>query len=257
MAARQAMLIPYQVRPSEIRYPAKSCFYAGVYFLHLEKCPLIRNLSAAEMLELIQTCFDAEPPDGRAVELSFTGEGEPLVNWRNTTACAEEAARRFPGAITSIRYCFSGIGAAQLLSRARHSHLPVRLQLSLHAARQDVRDRLIPRSAPLTDILAALRAHEGQFSAIELNVVLQEGVNDSDDDLEALMAWGDPNWPVVFNPLLADGKEVVARATARFADSLSAAERIVKVYSSIGSLISRQRVYPLMSATILSRTLPA
>jgi adenine C2-methylase RlmN of 23S rRNA A2503 and tRNA A37 len=197
---------------------------------------------------MVQACFDAEPADGRPVELSFTGEGEPLLNWKSTTSCAEEAARRHAGAITAIRYCFSGIGAVQLLGRARHSQLPVRLQLSLHAARQPVRDQLIPRSQSLDLILKALRSHESQFSAIELNVVLLDGINDTEDDLRALSEWGDPKWPVLLNPRLADGREIVARETTHFAQSLRASGRAVKVYSTIGSLISRQHLYPLMSA---------
>ncbi|KVP16861.1 hypothetical protein WJ84_00885 [Burkholderia ubonensis] len=225
----------------------------GCQFCISKNTPLVRNLSTDELLQMVQTCFEGEPPDDRTVELSFTGEGEPLLNWKNTTACAEEAASRFPGIVTSVRYCFSGIGARQLLSKARHSRLPVRLQLSLHAARQQVRDRLIPRSEPLDVILGALRAHEAQFSAIELNVVLQDGVNDSDEDLRALMEWGDANWPVLLNPLLADGQEIVATETSRFASALRAGGHDVRVYSRVGALISRQRIYPLMAAKALTK----
>jgi adenine C2-methylase RlmN of 23S rRNA A2503 and tRNA A37 len=211
--------------------------------------PLIRNLTTAEMLLLVQTCFDAEPADGRPVDLSFTGEGEPLLNWKNATACAEEAARRHANAFTTVRYCFSGIGASHLLAKARHSQLPVRLQLSLHAARQSVRDQIIPRSQPLAVIMDALRARQADFSAVELNVVLLDGINDTDADLRALVEWGDPAWPVLLNPQVADGQEVIAHATAHFADALRAAGRDVKVYSSIAAQIGRQRIYPMMSAT--------
>jgi len=224
----------------------------GCSFCISKNTPLVRNLTAAEMLAMIRACFDAEPADGRPVELSFTGEGEPLLNWKNTAACAEEAALRYPGVFAGIRYSLSGIGARQLLRQARHSHLPVRLQLSLHAARQSVRDRLIPRSTPLCEIQDALRAHQAQFAAIELNVVLQDGVNDSAADLQALEAWGDSHWPVLLSPQLADGREIVGKATDHFAAALRASGREVKVYSRVGSLISRQRVYPLMSAKTLA-----
>lgn len=220
----------------------------GCTFCVSKDTPLVRNLTVDEMLELVRACFDAAPPDGRAVELSFTGEGEPLLNWKNTTACAEEVVRRYPGVFTGVRYCFSGIGARQLLSRATHSHLPVRLQLSLHAARQAVRDKLIPRSEPLDVILGAVRAHAAQFSAIELNVVLLDDVNDSEADLRALLEWGDARWPILLSPRLADGRELVAQETDRFAATLRGGGREVKVYSRVGALISRQRIYPLMSA---------
>ncbi|HDR9103436.1 TPA: radical SAM protein [Burkholderia vietnamiensis] len=222
----------------------------GCQFCISKDTPLIRNLTASEMLQMVQACFDAESPNGRVVELSFTGEGEALHNWKHTTVCAEAAARRWPGVITAVRYCCSGLGTSKLLAKIAHSHLPVRLQLSLHAARQPVRDNLIPRSEPLDIILAALREHETLFSAIELNVVLQDGLNDGDDDLAALMNWGKPEWPVLLNPLLADGREIVAAQTGRFAEALRAGGRDVRVYSKLGSLISRQRIYTLMSATV-------
>lgn len=225
----------------------------GCSFCVSKDTPLVRNITANEMLEMVRTCFEAAPPDGRAVELSFTGEGEPLLNWKNTTACSEEVARRYPGAFTGVRYCFSGLGARQLLARATHGHLPVRLQLSLHAARQSVRDKLIPRSEPLDVILGAVRAHAAQFSAIELNVVLLDGVNDSDADLQALLAWGDASWPVLLNPRLTDGREIVAQQTNRFSSALKASGREVKVFSRVGALISRQRIYPLMSAKALAQ----
>lgn len=53
----------------------------------------------------------------------------------------------------------------------------------------DMRDRLVRNSAPLPSILAAIEFHEDRFASIELNVVLQDGVNDSDEDLAALAQW--------------------------------------------------------------------
>jgi adenine C2-methylase RlmN of 23S rRNA A2503 and tRNA A37 len=174
--------------------------------------------------------------------------GEPLLNWKNTTSVTKEVVSQYPEVFRAVRYCFSGLAAMQLLPKAQDGQLPVRLQLSLHAARQVVRDSLIPRSESLDVILAALRSSDSQFAAIELNVVLQDGVNDSDADLEALMQWGDASWPILLNPLLADGQEVVASRTRHFAAVLRSAGREVKTYSKVGSLISRQGIYPLMSA---------
>ncbi|MBU9199865.1 radical SAM protein [Burkholderia multivorans] len=240
-----------------ISIPSQLGCHVGCRFCVSKDTPLIRNLTTHEMLQMVQACFDAEPPDDRAVELSFTGEGEGLLNWKYTTACAEEAARRWSGVVTAVRYSCSGLGASKLLANVPHSHLPVRLQLSLHAARQSVRDSLIPRSESLDTILRALRQHEALFASIELNVVLQDGVNDSEEDLLALMTWGDPKWPILLNPLLADGHEIVATQTHRFAAALRAGGRDVKVFSRVGSLISRQRTYPLMSARPARAAAPA
>jgi adenine C2-methylase RlmN of 23S rRNA A2503 and tRNA A37 len=211
------------------------------------RTPLIRNLTSSEMLQLIEACFTALPPDARPVELSFTGEGEPALNWRACAAACAAARERWP-TLTGVRYCFSGLGAPVLLAKLAGGGLPMRLQFSLHAARQDVRDRLIPRSAPLTDILAALQATRARFTAIELNVALQAGQNDSDTDLDALAGWGDPAWPVLLNPLLTEQGAVASPRAGHFAQQLACSGRIVRHYRQVGARISERRVYPLMTA---------
>lgn len=230
-----------------ISVPSQLGCTVGCSFCVSKDAPLVRNLSAGEMLELVQQCLTEIPPDGRPIELSFTGEGEPLLNWRN----AAEVVRglgRLSADFNAVRYCFSGLGAGKLLPRVITAELPVRLQFSLHAARQSVRDQLIPRSSPLDEIHVALLAQKNRFSAIELNVVLQDGVNDSEEDLAALIVWGDPSWPVLLNPVLGDGAKRIAARTDHFEIALRTAGRHVKRYSRIGARISWERIYPLMSA---------
>jgi hypothetical protein len=227
----------------------------GCTFCISRDTPVIRNLTAAEMLEMVRLCLTQEPADGRPLELSFTGEGEAVLNWRETGA----VCRALPALctdFTGVRYCFSGIGADQLLSKLDGGGFPMRLQFSLHAARQEVRDQLVPRSLPLSVILATLRTNAYRFSAVELNVVLQDGVNDSDDDLRALAAWGDPDWRILLNPLLSDGQEHVAPRTALFRESLRAAGRPVIQYTQIGARVSRNQIYRPMSARREVRPVP-
>jgi 23S rRNA (adenine2503-C2)-methyltransferase len=224
----------------------------GCTFCISSTAPLVRNLSADEMLQMVRMCLKENPADGRPIELSFTGEGEALMNWKET----QEVYRKLPTVspnFSAVRYCFSGIGADKLLKKLTCDRYPVRLQFSLHAARQQLRERLIPRSLPLDNILAAMLAHAHQFSAIQLNYVLQNGVNDSDKDLAALISWGDPAWPILLNPLLQDGIEHVADRTDHFEARLQAAGRQVLRYSKIGSVISRDRIYPLLTARKFNR----
>lgn len=230
-----------------ISVPSQLGCQVGCSFCISKDTPLARNLRAAEMLEMVRSCLEASPPDGRSIELSFTGEGEPLINWRECGI----VARSVPALsvdFASVRYCFSGLGAVQLLERVETAPLPARLQFSLHAARQEVRDRLVARSAPLCDLLRALERHADRFTTIELNIVLQEGVNTSEADLRALASWGDRRWPIVLNPLLSDGREIVASSAARFQGELEAAGRIVKRYGQVAAAISRNGLYPQMTA---------
>jgi adenine C2-methylase RlmN of 23S rRNA A2503 and tRNA A37 len=207
----------------------------------------VRNLRADEMLSLIQGCLDAEPADGRPIEVSFTGEGEGLLNHKETARVCDALPTLSPD-IGAVRYSFSGIGASRLLGKISVEPFLPRIQFSLHAARQCVRDRMIPHSEPLAVIEKSLHAHADRFSAIELNVVLQDGVNDADDDLNALIKWGEADWPLLLNPQLGAGKERVASRTGYFADQLRASGRCVQVYRRIAGDISRGGIYPLLTA---------
>jgi adenine C2-methylase RlmN of 23S rRNA A2503 and tRNA A37 len=199
------------------------------------------------MLHMVRVCLDAAPADGRPIELSFTGEGEAVLNWRETLQVCRELPE-ICSDFNSVRYCFSGIGAAALLAKLDAGTYPMRLQFSLHAARQEVRAALIPRSSPLPVIEKAIRANAHRFVRIELNVVLQNGVNDSHDDLEALCRWGDPAWAIVLNPLLQEQGATVALQTAVFESVLRGAGRKVVCYSKVGRSIRERIIYPLLSA---------
>lgn len=219
----------------------------GCTFCVSGKAPFVRNLTSLEMLHLVGEALRADPPNGRKLELSFTGEGEPALNWRQAAAVCQA----LPGLIsdfTSVRYCFSGLGADRLLARLDGGPFQARLQLSLHAARQVVRDRLVRTSAPLREILAALQRHQDRFASVELNVVLQDGVNDADADLAALANWGSPAWPILLNPLLRDGAEVMGARVEHFERELRGAGRRVHRYQQIGARTSRGGIYPLLIA---------
>lgn len=225
----------------------------GCTFCISSSRPVVRNLRAEEMLGMVASCLDAQPAGDTPLELSFTGEGEPVLNWK----AAAEACRRLPalsGQFTSVRYCFSGLGAASLLEKLDAGPYPCRLQFSLHTARQGLRDRLIPRSEPLATIKSALLDAASRFASIELNVVLQAGVNDTEEDLQALLDWVEPGWPVVLNPLLMAGDAVFSDASDRFVQALAASGVPVRRYRKVAQAITRAGVYPLLTARPLTPT---
>lgn len=214
---------------------------------------LVRNLSCDEMARLVQTCLNADA-DTRPLELSFTGEGEPSLNWKQAALLVDRLPR-LDERFNSVRYSFSGLGAPQLLGKLHGGTYPMRLQFSLHSARAQLRGLLVPNSEPLSDIAVALQHFEHRFAAIELNVVLQDGVNDSDADLDALARWGSRHWPILLNPLLQDGQERVGARTQEFAHALRARGRTVHCYRHVAAAISRTGVYPLLASGPLAHRL--
>lgn len=235
--------------PSQLGCPV------GCTFCVSGQTPLVRNLSCDEMEHLVRAGLGADA-DPRPVELSFTGEGEPLLNWKQAALLVD----RLPGLdarFAGVRYSFSGLGSPQLLGRLHGGSYPLRLQFSLHSARPQLRGLLVPHSEPLSDIAMALQRFEHRFASIELNVVLQDGVNDSDTDLEALARWGARHWPILLNPLLQDGQERIGRRTQEFAEALRARGRTVHCYRHVAASISRTGVYPLLASGPLAHRLEA
>jgi hypothetical protein len=231
-----------------ISVPTQLGCNVGCTFCISRGSPSTTNLSAVDMISVVDRCFESRPDDGRPVDLSFTGEGEALVNMREAAHAARRLVARH-SAITSLRISFSGFQASRLLPRVFDFPLPVRLQFSLHAAQEQVRQAMMPRSERLAVVLQALRDSLHRFHSIELNVALQDGVNDSDADLAALAAWGEPDWPILLNPLLTNEREVVAQRTALFESSLRAAGRDVRRYEAVAASISKATIYPHMTAS--------
>lgn len=159
LAARRIISVPTQL----------GC-RIGCTFCVSGEGPLVRNLTSAEILHLVEEALRTTPPDGRPLELSFTGEGEPALNWRQAAAVCE-ALPGISSDFGSVRYCFSGLGADRLLGKLSGGPLPTRLQLSLHAARQHVRGGLVRNSAPPVDPRRArappgpVREHRAQRGA--------------------------------------------------------------------------------------------
>lgn len=175
------------------------------------------------------------------VELSFTGEGEAVLNVANVLALVEHV-RHWPE-IASARVCVSGLKMARAKELA-HFPWPTRLQCSLHSAVQSTRDALIPKSVNLDTLRGDLVDLQPLFTSIDLNVVLQEGINDSDAHLSALLAFthGTP-WRVVFNPHMQQGTIAAHPKSSIWADALKQAGTPASLYRTIGEQIVQHSIY--------------
>jgi 23S rRNA (adenine2503-C2)-methyltransferase len=144
-----------------------------------------RNLTASEILDQALHFRRVERVD-HAV---FMGMGEPMLNLDAVLA----AARRLPDVgITHRRTTISTVGWLPGLKRfVDEVDEPIRLALSLHAADDELRSRIMPVNAkyPIRDVLAECRRH---FAATNRRVfveyVMLDGVNDSPEQGRALAA---------------------------------------------------------------------
>jgi 23S rRNA (adenine2503-C2)-methyltransferase len=142
-----------------------------------------RNLTASEMLDQALHFRRVEEVD----HCVFMGMGEPMLNFDEVLS----AARRLPAlGITHRRTTVSTVGWMPGLRRfVDEVEEPIRLALSLHAADDELRSRIMPVNAkyPLADVVAECRRHVAKTNRrVFVEYVMLDGVNDAPEQGRAL-----------------------------------------------------------------------
>jgi 23S rRNA (adenine2503-C2)-methyltransferase len=148
-----------------------------------------RNLTASEIVDQALHFRRLEPVD-HAV---FMGMGEPMLN----LDAVLEAARLLPDlGITHRRTTVSTVGWLPGLRRfVDDVEEPIRLALSLHAAEDALRSRIMPVNEryPVAEVLAECRRYfELRHRRVFVEYVLLAGVNDRVEQARALAGLLDP-----------------------------------------------------------------
>ncbi len=158
--------------------------------------PFDGNLSGALIVAQIFAVMDdlrQNPPAtgdcNRVTHVVFMGMGEPLSNERGVHDALTTLMQQLT--ISRRRITVSTSGLVHGISRLGATH-PVNLAISLHAAEDRLRDRLVPvnRTFPLARLRAALAAYPLPAQRhITLEYVMLAGVNDREEDVKALASF--------------------------------------------------------------------
>jgi len=175
-------------------------------FCHTGTQRLVRNLVPAEIVGQVLLARDrigdwpgaASPSDGGllpAAERKITnvvlmGMGEPLYNFDNVRDGVTIVADGEGLALSKRRITLSTSGVVPEIPRWGEQ-AGTMLAISLHAVRDELRDRLVPinRKYPIAELMAACRTYPGLSNArrITFEYVMLKGVNDSLADAKALI----------------------------------------------------------------------
>ena len=135
----------------------------GCTFCATGQAGFTRQLTAGEIVEQVVAAI-AEARPRRVANVVFMGMGEPLANYVPMWAAVE----RLHGDLgfSARHLTVSTVGLVPGIRRLAKESLPVNLAVSLHAANDELRNRLVPinRHWPLAALMAACheyRAHEG------------------------------------------------------------------------------------------------
>lgn len=160
----------------------------GCLFCATGQLGLRRNLTASEIVDQVRAAARIWKAAGNGLPTNvvFMGMGEPLHNYRPVV----EAIRLLQDWGLSPRHLVvSTSGLVPEIDQLAAEKLPVRLAISLHAANDPLRDRLVPlnRRYPLAELkAAALRFSATTGRRVSLEYVLIAGVNDRPEDALAL-----------------------------------------------------------------------
>jgi 23S rRNA (adenine2503-C2)-methyltransferase len=149
-----------------------------------------RNLTSAEIVGQLLVANSLAPAGQRVTHMVFMGMGEPLAN----LAAVVRAIRIFTDPRLGFGYSprritVSTVGLVAGIDRLGAEGLGVNLAISLHAASDEVRSRLMPvnRSWDLSALMAAVRRYPlAARQQVFFEYVLLDGVNDAPEDAARL-----------------------------------------------------------------------
>jgi 23S rRNA (adenine2503-C2)-methyltransferase len=160
----------------------------GCGFCATGQAGFTRHLTVGEIVEQVwRAAREARAMERRLANVVFMGMGEPLANEGNVWGAIE---RIHAGLGLSARHLtVSTIGIVPGIRALAGRALPVNLAVSLHAADDELRDRLVPmnRRYPLDALMSACADYlRVKGRRISFEWALIDGVNDRDVDADQL-----------------------------------------------------------------------
>jgi 23S rRNA (adenine2503-C2)-methyltransferase len=149
-----------------------------------------RDLTAAEILDQVRWAARHLAADGRRLtNVVFMGEGEPLLNLDRVLDAVSALADPFRFGLGARHVTVSTSGVVPGIRRLTALGPQFTLAISLHAARDPLRDVLVPlnRRWPVSEVVAAARDHaRATGRRISYEYTMIGGVNDTEADATAL-----------------------------------------------------------------------
>jgi 23S rRNA (adenine2503-C2)-methyltransferase len=162
----------------------------GCPFCATGKFPFGRNLKAYEIVEQAIDAARLLAVEGRRLShVVFMGMGEPMANYEAVVEAVRRVADPELLGISPRRIVVSTSGLIPRIVQLAEERLPVTLAISLHAARDELRDVLVPinRKYPVQDLVDAAQAYGTKTGRrVSYEWVLLADVNDTERDAKEL-----------------------------------------------------------------------
>jgi 23S rRNA (adenine2503-C2)-methyltransferase len=148
---------------------------------------LVRNLEASEItgqIQLLQSIYK-----DRISNIVYMGMGEPFANFDQVLESVSILNDEKCGGIGARKITISTSGLVPGILRLIKDRRQVRLSISLHAATDEVRDRIMPinQRYPIAEVLQACRKYQAETGRmITFEYILIDGITCTPDQAQAL-----------------------------------------------------------------------
>lgn len=190
-AAVESVLMVYRDRVTVCVSSQAGCAM-GCTFCATGQAGFTRHLSAGEIVAQVMAATREARPR-RLSHVVFMGMGEPLANFGAVMAAVERLTADV--GLSARHLTVSTVGVLPGIRRLTESEVPVNLAVSLHAARDELRDELVPLNrryplAALSETCADYVERSGRRLSLEWALIA--GVNDAERDVDELAAFARP-----------------------------------------------------------------
>jgi 23S rRNA (adenine2503-C2)-methyltransferase len=152
----------------------------------------MRNLNPDEIYDQV-VAIDKESRLYQGMPLSnivFMGMGEPLMNYKNVLESIEKITSVEGLGMSPKRITVSTSGVPKMIRKLADDEVKFHLAVSLHSAIQETREQIMPfaKSFTLEDLRESLIYwHEKTGKKVTYEYIVWDGINDSNDDIDALV----------------------------------------------------------------------
>ncbi len=187
----ESVLIPTEKRITACISSQVGCSL-DCHFCATANLPRMRNLNAEEIYDQVVTIKQqAETYFNRPLtNIVYMGMGEPLLNYANVLKSIEKITGNEGLGMAPKRITVSTVGIAKMMKRFADDNPRCNLALSLHSARNEVRETIMPitKSNPIEDLREAMIYwYMKTGKKVTFEYVIWEGINDAKADIDALV----------------------------------------------------------------------
>lgn len=189
----EGVLIPTETRMTACISSQIGCSLTCA-FCATGKLKRVRNLDAGEIVDQVVMIAALAQEHYRQplTNIVYMGMGEPLLNYANTLRSAERINAEDGLGMSARRITVSTAGIAKMIRKLADDDAKFNLALSLHAANDAKRDRIMPinEQNTLAELLDALRYYTRKTrKEVTFEYILFRGFNDSLEDAQELVRY--------------------------------------------------------------------